>query len=99
MFGSSSLNDWIQNPIIKANNLPEAVTTILNVAFALAGVIAVVFLIVGGFRYITAGGNAEQSEQAKTTILNAVIGLVVILIAYLVVKYVLDALGFSSQAI
>ena len=94
MFGN--LDQWVWNPLPGFSTLPEAVVTILNVAFAVAGVVAVVFLIVGGFRYITAGGNAEVSEQAKTTILNAVIGLVVILVAYLIVKYILDALGFTT---
>jgi len=90
----TGLREWIVNPI-QWQTLPQAVRGILNIAFAVAGIVAVVFLIIGGFRYVTAGGNVEAADQAKTTILNSIIGLVVIFIAFLLVNYLLAQFGFS----
>jgi len=96
---SSGLSSWVTNPLSGAgwHDLPSAVRGILNIVFALAGIVAVVFLIIGGFRYVTSGGNAEASEGAKTTILNAIIGLVVIFLAFLLVNFVLSKFQFTSE--
>ncbi len=65
---------------------------IINIALAVAGLIAVLFLIIGGFRYITAAGNEETAEQAKKIILNAIIGIVVIILAFVIVRVISNAL-------
>ena len=76
-----------------ANSLPQAVRTnveslaftIINYILGAAGLVAVVYLIIGGFNYITSGGNEETTKKAVRTLLNAVIGLVVIFAAYAIV--------------
>lgn len=70
----------------------EIMITIINILLAVAGLIAVIFLIVGGFRYITAGGNEEASEAAKKTITNAIIGIVIIILAFVIVRVISNAL-------
>lgn len=65
---------------------------IINILLAIAGLVAVVFLIIGGFRYITAGGNEETAEAAKTTITNAIIGIVVIILSFVIVRIISNAL-------
>lgn len=56
------------------------------------GLLAVVFLIYGGFRYIASAGNEEQAEGAKKTIQNAIIGLVVVILSYVIVSVIVNAL-------
>lgn len=65
---------------------------VIQILLAVAGLIAVIFLIVGGFRYITAGGNEETAESAKKTIVNAIIGVVVIILAFVIVRVIANAL-------
>jgi hypothetical protein len=65
---------------------------IINIALAIAGLIAVLFLIIGGFRYITSAGNEETAEQAKKIIINAIIGIVVIILAFVIVRVISRAL-------
>ena len=85
-------------PEAGATNLPnqakfsEIMITIINILLAIAGLIAVIFLIVGGFRYITAGGNEESSEAAKKTITNAIIGIVIIILSFVIVRVISNAL-------
>src|SRR3989338_6683642 len=65
---------------------------IINIALAVAGLIAVLFLIIGGFRYITSAGNEETAEQAKKIITNAIIGIVVIILSFVIVRVISSAL-------
>lgn len=65
---------------------------IIQILLAVAGLIAVVFLIVGGFRYITAGGNEESAESGKKTIINAIIGIVIIILSFVIVRVISNAL-------
>ncbi len=64
------------------------ITTVINWMLALAGLIAVFFLIIGGFRYIAAGGNEEAAEKGRTTVINAIIGIVIIVLSYVIVNVV-----------
>ena len=63
------------------------VQRIINILILIAGVVAIIYLIVAGYQYITAGGNAEQATVARTGILNAVIGIIVIFASYLLVNF------------
>jgi hypothetical protein len=70
----------------KFNNL---IHSIINVLSAVVGVVAVVMIIVGGLRYITSGGNDTSVSGAKNTILYAVIGLIIVALAQIIVRFVL----------
>ena len=69
---------------------------IINIALALAGLIAVLYLVIGGFRYITAGGNEDAAGSAKKIILNAVIGIIVIILSFVIVRVVSSALTANT---
>jgi hypothetical protein len=63
---------------------------IVNFLSALVGVVAVIMIIIGGFRYITSGGNDTSVTSAKNTILYAIIGLIIVALAQVLVRFVLD---------
>jgi hypothetical protein len=69
--------------------------TIVNLLSVIVGVVAVIMIIVGGFRYITSGGNDASVTSAKNTILYAIIGLVVVALSQLIVRFVLGRLTSS----
>jgi len=54
------------------------------------GVIAVIMIIVGGVKYITSSGDSSNTTSAKNTILYAIIGLVVVALAQVIVRFVLN---------
>lgn len=72
-------------------NLLELITLISNTILLLVGVVAVLFLIIGGFQYITSAGNPESISKAKTTILYAIIGIIITLIAWAVVTFIIGS--------
>jgi type IV secretion system pilin len=76
----------------KINNI---IHTVVNLLSAIVGVVAVIMIIVGGFRYITSGGNDTSVTSAKNTILYAIIGLVVVALAQLIVRFTLSKLTNS----
>lgn len=63
---------------------------IVNILSVIIGVIAVIMIIFGGFRYITSGGAPEKVTGAKNTILYALIGLIIVALAQIIVRFVLS---------
>lgn len=66
------------------------ITTIVNVFSIIVGVVAVIMIIVGGFRYITSGGDSNNISSAKNTIIYAIIGLIIVALAQFIVQFVLN---------
>ncbi len=64
------------------------IITVLNYALGFAFLIAVVMLVFGGFRYMTSAGNEEMAGKGKKTIINALIGIVVIILSYVIVSVI-----------
>ncbi len=68
-------------------DLNTAIKAVVNVLLYLLGAIAVIMIIIGGIRYATSNGDSAQLQSAKNTILYAVIGVVIALIAYAIVNF------------
>ena len=71
-------------------DLSDFIVTILNWIIGAAGVVCVVMIIVGGYSYMTAGGDESKVKDASKTLTNAIIGLVICFIAVILVNYVLE---------
>jgi hypothetical protein len=72
--------------------------TITNVLLFILGAISVIMIIIGGLRYVVSGGNSTAVTAAKNTILYAIVGVIVALLAYAIVNFVLDSFTGGSQA-
>ena len=82
---------------IAASTFGQVITTMFNIAIIVAGIAFVVLLLVGGIQYLTAAGSEENTKKARTLMLDAAIGLVIVIIAYPVGSYVLNSLfGISD---
>ena len=83
----------------KINDLPNHsfdsgnVQNIFNVAYSLAGIVAVVFIVYGGVLYVTSAGDAAKAAKARSTILWAVVGLVIVMLAAAITYFVTDTLA------
>ncbi len=76
----------------ESGNLTVIVGRVINAAMSLLGVVLLGFMIYAGFKWMTAE-KPEDVQKAKDTIKNVIIGLVIIVAAYAISKYVLDALA------
>jgi len=61
----------------------------LNIAYFLAGTIAVIVIIIGGIMYATSAGNAGSVTKAKNMILYSVVGLVIVIIAWAITNFII----------
>jgi hypothetical protein len=66
-------------------------TTLSNGMLFLVGAISVIMVVIGGFRYVVSGGNTANVAAAKNTILYAVVGLVVAMLAYAIINFVIGS--------
>lgn len=79
-------NCGTESPEESVDNIIE---TVINVFSFVVGVISVIMIIVGGLKYITSGGDSGNVSGAKNTILYAIIGLVVVALSQVIVRFVL----------
>ena len=84
---SSGITDAGIN-ISNKQDVTAVIARVIDWALYLSGAIAVIFVIVGGYRYLTAGGSEETATKARQTVINALIGLVIIILAYVIVNAV-----------
>lgn len=77
----------------KANNAREFIVNVVNFALGFLGLIALIIIIYGGFMYVTAAGNEEQAGKGKKSITYALIGIIIILASYAIVRTALTIGG------
>lgn len=68
-------------------------STITEILLFILGAISVIMIIIGGLRYVISGGDSSAITAAKNTILYAIIGLVIAVLAYAVIDFVLEGLA------
>lgn len=85
----------ISNPT-RFTSVGGIITQIFTWLIAIIGVIAVIFIIIGGIRYILARGDPKATDAARGTITAAIIGLVIALLAVVIVIVVSNFLGAST---
>ncbi len=72
--------------------LIETISNVLDTVYLWVGIIAVIFIIIGGINYTMSQGDPGKVKKAKDTIMYAVIGLIVSLLAFAITAFVLNAL-------
>jgi hypothetical protein len=77
------------------DRINQIIQTIINLFSVVVGVVAVIMIIIGGFRYITSGGDSSNISGAKNTIIYAIIGLVIVALAQFIVQFVLNKVTTS----
>ena len=84
---SSVIATLIANPFPNVSAGPSTISTVFNILFGIIGGITLLFIVLGGFRYITSGGNPQATASAKDTILYAIIGLTITVAASAIVNF------------
>ncbi len=90
------LSDLSSNTKLGKQNLQVTVAKLINVALGRLGIIAVVIILAGGFKWMTAGGNEDKAAEARKMIISGVIGLAIILSAFAIARFVFNALDVAT---
>lgn len=87
----------------QGNNTPSDIQgqngifkTVVNVMLFIIGAVAVIMLIIGGIRYTISGGDSNAVTGAKNTILYAIVGIIVAILAYAIVNFVIGSFSTNS---
>lgn len=75
-----------------------SIGTIIQAILGVLGVVAVIFIIVGAVNYVTSQGDAGKVKKARDTILYAVIGLIIALLAFAIVGFILGKMGAGTTS-
>lgn len=75
-------------PAGRFTNLASLITNALPILFSIAGVILLLYLLWGGFDYLTSMGDPKKAESGRGKITNAIIGFIIIFAAYWLVQLV-----------
>ncbi|MDB5184873.1 MAG: rane protein [Candidatus Saccharibacteria bacterium] len=76
------------DPNGSSDSLKTLAARVVNIFSVIVGIIAVIFIIFGGFKYITSGGDSNNVSGAKNTLIYAIVGLIIVALAQFIVKYV-----------
>lgn len=100
--GTLNANDLgvgaISNDIkLGGGDVRQTAARIINVALGFLGIIAVVIVLVGGFKYMVSGGNEDKTTEAKNLIVSGIIGLAIILSAWAITSFVISNLLSATQ--
>lgn len=80
-------------------NLKTMIMKVIGIVLGFLGIIAVIIVIVGGFKWMTSGGAEDKTKAARDLIVSGMIGLVIVLIAYTIVHFVSEALLNTTNGI
>ena len=90
-------DDFTDNTGLGQSDLKSTIGNLINVFLGFLGIIAVLIVLMGGFKWMTAGGNDDKVAEAKRLLVAGIIGLAIILSAYAISSFVLSSILEASQ--
>lgn len=82
---------------LSTTNIPGLIGQVINFAFIIAIIIALIFLIYGGIKWITSGGEKTDVEGARNHVIAAVVGLIIVFLSYVIINIVVTF--FTSKSL
>jgi type IV secretory pathway VirB2 component (pilin) len=96
-FANAAVNtkDLLDPSVMNQSGLPQAelkttIMRIINIILGFLGIIAIIIIVIGGFKWMTCGGSEEKTKEAREVIVAGIIGLIIILAAYAIANFVID---------
>lgn len=96
-----TIGNLIQIAQVKLNDLDiprteadsSSFQSITSLVFVIIGGLSIIFIVVGGLQYVLSGGDPQNTQKAKNTILYSIIGLILSLLAFVIVSVVAETLS------
>ncbi len=85
----------IDKKVATLDCIPIVFSNVLNFIFGFSAIAALFFVLLAGFKFMTSGGDAKQVEGARKTLTYAIIGLIVVLASYAIIKLIATVTGVS----
>lgn len=91
-FGNDYLTNFKTGAGYGSADIGTIIGKIIQIALSVLGLVAVVLIIVGGFQWMTSGGNEDKIKGAKKLMGSAMVGLIIVILAYAIAAFVIDKL-------
>ena len=72
-----------------SGDVNRVINIVVNMLSAIVGIVAVIMVIIGGFKYVTSNGDSNSIQSAKNTIVYAIVGVIIAALAQVIVRFVL----------
>jgi hypothetical protein len=95
--GLEATGNFAKNTGLGQGDIKGTTASIINVVLGVLGIIAVVIILAGGFKWMTAGGNEDKVGEAKKLITQGAIGLVIIFAAWGIASFVISQLTTATS--
>jgi len=95
LYGLNAVNNGLNGSLTQSDPITVA-TKVINIALGFLGIIAVGIILIGGFKWMTAGGNEDKTSEAKKLLGAGIIGLVIILASWAIAFYVINTLATKA---
>jgi hypothetical protein len=100
--GGLTANDLGVNAIqseikLGSGDVRQTAARIINVALGFLGILSVIIVLLGGFKYMLSGGSTEKTDEARKLIVSGIIGLAIILSAWAITGFVIGRLIAATQ--
>lgn len=79
-------------------DLREGIMQIITILLGFLGIVAIIIILWGGFRWLTSGGNEEKVGEAKKILTAGIIGLIIIFVSYAIANFVVTQLLSATGA-
>ncbi len=85
------------NMYISEDNLPTVIGWYIGIALSFIGILFFVLMVYGGYMWMTARGNDQQTEKAKNIIVNSIVGIVIVVSAYAITSFVQNSIKTTKN--
>lgn len=82
--------------LVPTTDASSVIAFVINVIIVLGIVLSLIFLLWGGIRWITSGGDKAKVDSARGTIVAAIVGLIIVILAWVIINTVLTVLGVGG---
>jgi len=83
--------------VLGKQDIRTTIANVINISLSLLGIVTVVIVLIGGFKWMTAGGNDDQTAEARKWIFSGIIGLAIIMSAWAIARFVLIQLSGATN--
>ncbi len=99
LFGGTDSKQFAANAGLASGSLTDTIASLIRTVLGFLGIVAVLIILMGGFKWMTAGGSETKVKEAKTFIIQGIIGLVIVIAAFAIAQFVITQVtGAVSNA-
>ena len=95
--GTNSGSDFANNAGLGDADLTSSIARIIRTVMGFLGIVAVVIILFGGFKWMTSGGSEDKVGESKKLIISGIIGLVIVLSSYAIATFVITNLAGVAE--